>query len=219
VIANTQPSPSAKRAVPELYPYIESYSNKFLQIFGSGPEVRRTRVAILDSGILNIPPLQTEKDENKGLWPRIAEGESFIDNTTRLPPWQFSSDPHGTQIANVISAIDPHCEIYVAKITEGRHGILPDNVAEVCGVALYVHAAAFSVYTFAFSVYVCFLCLYDCCFRPHDRCLRYPDRLLTWSSIVRSPAGYTMGQGQKSGHYLDELCDPGVLLRQKGVRG
>jgi hypothetical protein len=142
--------------VPELCPYIEIYSNKFLQIFGSGPEVRRTRVAILDSGILNIPPLQTE-DESKGVWPRIAEGESFIHNTTRLPPWQFSSDPHGTQLTNVISAIDPHCEIYVAKITEGRHGILPDDVAEVCGIALYVHAAAFSVCIFAFPVCLLFL--------------------------------------------------------------
>jgi hypothetical protein len=107
--------------------------------------VRRTRVAILDSGILNIPPLlQAEEDENRGLWPRIAEGESFIGNPARLPPWQFSSDPHGTQMANIISAIDPHCDLYVAKVAEGRHGILPDNVAEVCNIAVYLHAAAFS---------------------------------------------------------------------------
>lgn len=93
--------------------------------------MRRTRVAILDSGILNIPHIQQDSDTNEGLWPRIADGESFIYNANRMPPWQFASDPHGTQIANLISAIDPHCEIYVAKITEGRRGILPDDVAEV----------------------------------------------------------------------------------------
>lgn len=114
-----------------MYPYIECYSNEFLRAWGTQKGARRTRIAILDSGILTIPPLQSEPEENNGLWPRIAEGESFIDDTTRLPPWQFASDPHGTQIANVISAIDPHCEIYVAKVTEGRHGIMPDNVADV----------------------------------------------------------------------------------------
>ncbi|TRX88928.1 hypothetical protein FHL15_010156 [Xylaria flabelliformis] len=120
----------AKRAVPEIYKYITNYSDRMLQVQFSPTGVRRTRVAILDSGILAIPPLQAKEGENKGLWPRIAEGESFIDDTTRLAPWQFASDPHGTQIANIISAIDPHCEIYVAKVTEGRHGIMPDNVAD-----------------------------------------------------------------------------------------
>lgn len=162
VKADAQASASAKRAVPELYPFIESYSNRFQEIFGQRPGWRRTRVAILDSGILSIPPVQIDNDENKRLWPRIAEGESFIDNSTRLPPWQFASDPHGTQIANIVSAIDPQCEIYVGKVTEGRHGILPDKVAEVCVFPSSVHVAAFSVYMTAVS--------------------ETPDRLLTWSS-------------------------------------
>ncbi|KAL7956656.1 peptidase S8/S53 domain-containing protein [Trichoderma compactum] len=119
------------RAVPEIYTYIENYSSKFRRVLLKKGPARRTRVAILDSGILTIPPSQAKRDESNGLWPRIAEGESFIDDDTRLPPWQFASDPHGTQIANVISAIDPHCEIYVAKVAEGRHGIKPDNVADV----------------------------------------------------------------------------------------
>lgn len=119
--------------MPEIYTYIENYSSQFRGVLLSTKEhARRTRVAILDSGILTIPPSQAKRDESNGLWPRIAEGESFIDDDTRLPPWQFASDPHGTQIANVISAIDPHCEIYVAKVAEGRHGIKPDNVADVC---------------------------------------------------------------------------------------
>jgi hypothetical protein len=122
-----------------MYSYIDNYSNRFLQQMRSGEGGRRTRVAILDSGILTIPPLQAEEEKNSGLWPRIAEGETFIDNTSRLPPWQFASDPHGTQIANVISAIDPHCEIYVAKVTESRHGILPDNVADVCFTVSPIH--------------------------------------------------------------------------------
>lgn len=130
--ANARTPSRAERAFPDIYKDIVKYSNRFLQVHGPKTKVRRTRVAILDSGILTIPMLQAEKEENNGMWPRIAEGESFFNDTDRLPPWQFASDPHGTQIANVISAIDPHCEIYIAKVTEGRHGIKPDNVADVC---------------------------------------------------------------------------------------
>ncbi|KAH8686310.1 peptidase S8/S53 domain-containing protein, partial [Ilyonectria robusta] len=64
---------------------------------------------------------------HKGLWPRIEDGHSFVDDASRLGSWLFASDPHGTQMANLICAIDPHCELYVAKVVEGRQGILPDN--------------------------------------------------------------------------------------------
>ncbi|KAJ5617029.1 hypothetical protein N7537_002143 [Penicillium hordei] len=48
---------------------------------------------------------------------------------TRISPFGGASDPHGTQMANLICAIDPGCEFYVAKVTEGRHGISLRRVA------------------------------------------------------------------------------------------
>lgn len=69
--------------------------------------------------------------EFRTLWSRIKDGSSFVIFDDRVSPWMFASDPHGTQMANLICAIDPGCEIYVAKVTERRHGILPRRVADV----------------------------------------------------------------------------------------
>ncbi|KAM4054821.1 subtilase family protein [Hirsutella rhossiliensis] len=119
----------AERAVPDLLRYINNYRNKVLSCLQTNTPVRPTRVAIIDNGILNIPPFRTSQN-HEGLWPRIKDGQSFVDDASRLGSWLFASDPHGTQMANLMCAIDPYCDLYVAKIVEGREGILPDNVAE-----------------------------------------------------------------------------------------
>ncbi|KAI0096962.1 hypothetical protein GGR51DRAFT_542140 [Nemania sp. FL0031] len=63
------------------------------------------------------------------LWSRIKEGKSFVDDDHHVSPWLFASDPHGTQMANLICAIDPACELYVAKVTDGNNfGISPERV-------------------------------------------------------------------------------------------
>ncbi|UKZ60117.1 uncharacterized protein TrAtP1_001403 [Trichoderma atroviride] len=64
----------------------------------------------------------------KTLWSRIKNGRSFVDDESSLSPWLFASDPHGTQMANLICAIDPCCDLYVAKVAEGRSGIIPARV-------------------------------------------------------------------------------------------
>ncbi|KAI0593784.1 hypothetical protein F4775DRAFT_596851 [Biscogniauxia sp. FL1348] len=72
------------------------------------------------------------RDRTKGhqtLWSRIEQGRSFVDDDFQLSPWLFASDPHGTQMANLICAIDPACRLYVAKVTDGRYGITPHRVA------------------------------------------------------------------------------------------
>ncbi|KAI0390286.1 hypothetical protein F5Y17DRAFT_445448 [Xylariaceae sp. FL0594] len=120
----------AQRTVPHLHGYIKQYSEYFLSLDLSKRRVRPTRIAIIDSGIVDFWPLQGEREGKNSLRARIADGSTFMHHADRMPPWQFASDPHGTQIANVICAIDPHCEIYIAKVTENRRGILPDNVAE-----------------------------------------------------------------------------------------
>lgn len=76
------------------------------------------------------------RNHNKGhgtLWSRIKEGQSFVDDDYRVSPWLFASDPHGTQMANLICSIDPACELYVAKVTDGNNlGISPERVIRVC---------------------------------------------------------------------------------------
>ncbi|CAK7244932.1 MAG: hypothetical protein STHCBS139747_006495 [Sporothrix thermara] len=65
---------------------------------------------------------------DNGLWARIKDGRSFVDSTYKFCPWQFPSDPHGTQMANLICALDPLCEIYVARVAEDAFGIKADSV-------------------------------------------------------------------------------------------
>ncbi|KAI1819685.1 hypothetical protein F4861DRAFT_526015 [Xylaria intraflava] len=103
-----------------------------------------TKVAILDNGILSIPPVsydvskngsfghmkESHFEDNKSLWSHIQDGRSFVVENSRLNPWQFASDPHGTQMANLICAIDPFCEMYVARVAEDSLGITPDRVAK-----------------------------------------------------------------------------------------
>ncbi|KAH6982583.1 hypothetical protein EDB80DRAFT_735975 [Ilyonectria destructans] len=60
---------------------------------------------------------------------RVVDGKSFLDENYTMGSWSFASDPHGTQMINLICAIDPRCDIYVAKIIEGRYGIAPDRLA------------------------------------------------------------------------------------------
>jgi len=63
---------------------------------------------------------------NRSVSSRIREGCSFVDDYFKISLWVFASNPHGTQMANLICAIDPLCELYVAKVADGRY------VARVC---------------------------------------------------------------------------------------
>lgn len=66
------------------------------------------------------------------LWSRVKDGQSFVDDEHRVSPWMFASDPHGTQMANLICALDPACELYVAKATDGNnYGTSPERVVRV----------------------------------------------------------------------------------------
>jgi hypothetical protein len=138
-------------------------------------EFKRTKVAILDNGILCVPPVlqasqslpskkkdglnKNEKTSKKaetaqsqqstkeaqlssntkqrtsadkhGLWSRIRNGKSFVESSSRFNPWQFPSDAHGTQMANLICALDPYCDLYVARVAETTVGINAASVAKV----------------------------------------------------------------------------------------
>ncbi|PTB49646.1 hypothetical protein M431DRAFT_524534 [Trichoderma harzianum CBS 226.95] len=116
------------------------------------------KVALIDNGVLSISPrlsnngsfrnsnmnhqgedskdqsndnksiFRKESENHKTLWSRIKGGKSFVEDNSRVSPWLFASNPHGTQMANLICAIDPWCDLYVAKVTDGQAGIMPARV-------------------------------------------------------------------------------------------
>lgn len=79
--------------------------------------------------------VRKETENHKTLWSRIKGGKSFVEDSNRVSPWLFASNPHGTQMANLICAVDPLCDLYVAKVTEGRAGIMPARVTRVCSIS------------------------------------------------------------------------------------
>ncbi|KAK1254166.1 hypothetical protein MKX08_008161 [Trichoderma sp. CBMAI-0020] len=83
-----------------------------------------------DNSSSSMSQRQKRLSESKILWSRIKDGCSFVDDNSRLSSWLFASHPHGTQMANLICAIDPLYDLYVAKVTEGRYGISPGRVTK-----------------------------------------------------------------------------------------
>ena len=132
----------------------------FLQSYRGLRKPQAIRVAILDNGIMlpdgyNIHTARTEDPEgreNEGqpqdvhysrssIADRIVEGESFVHgNSGRLSSWLVASDPHGTQMANLICATDPGCEILVAKVGEHKNDVSPRAVEEVSTTPITTYA-------------------------------------------------------------------------------
>ncbi|KAL7973096.1 hypothetical protein HDV63DRAFT_414849, partial [Trichoderma sp. SZMC 28014] len=173
----------AHRVTPRLAKFLKSLGD-FIPARENeiGQKIRRTRVAIIDNGILSITPRTYDKiggkqnrdnteegasvkspgakgafnysssrdknidalgedqkyeaSERKSLWSSIKAGRSFVDDGVKVSPWLFASDSHGTQMANLICAMDPFCELYVARVSEGKYGITPDRAARAIQWAL-----------------------------------------------------------------------------------
>jgi len=89
-----------------------------------------------NNDLVRVATLQREakqEDQDRGeggrtLWSRIEKGQSFVDDESKVSPWLFASHPHGTQMANLICAIDPMCQLHVAKVADGRYGTTPLRV-------------------------------------------------------------------------------------------
>jgi hypothetical protein len=80
------------------------------------------RVAIIDTGV----------DPGSIKCSRIR-GASFIPSGTGggESPWWFSQYPHGTQVAKIITEIDPYCELLVAKVGDAHRDMTTQRVTEV----------------------------------------------------------------------------------------
>ncbi|KAK3366689.1 peptidase S8/S53 domain-containing protein [Lasiosphaeria ovina] len=75
-------------------------------------QLRRTRVAIIDSGV------------DQGEFATAAEltGATFSE-THSDSLWWLSPERHGTQMAKIITAIDPCCQLFIAKVGDHRSDI------------------------------------------------------------------------------------------------
>ncbi|KAM3509125.1 hypothetical protein MY11210_006464 [Beauveria gryllotalpidicola] len=83
----------------------------------------RTKIAILDSGI-NRARFSFESHKVHGrsfVWTRIGALELEA-------AWWLATDPHGSQMANIIAQLDPQCELYIAQIADDMGFIEEGNV-------------------------------------------------------------------------------------------
>lgn len=80
----------------------------------------RITVALIDTGV--NPGLSAAFDPMSTSFVHTAGGES---------PWFCSHHPHGTQMARIISQLDPSCKILVIKISETGRDISAERLTEV----------------------------------------------------------------------------------------
>lgn len=81
-------------------------------------------MAIIDTGV-------DESDFNTNIHKDGFEGESFVEREGMESHWWLSSDVHGTQMAKIISSIDPFCKLYIAKVGDHKEDITVERVAKV----------------------------------------------------------------------------------------
>jgi len=87
---------------------------------------RPIKIAVLDNGADKIRSTLKE---------HIQKGVSFVtanlDGDNRILPWWMVADPHGTQMASLITSVNPFCRLYIARVGTGRKDILPERAAQV----------------------------------------------------------------------------------------
>ncbi|KAI5863991.1 hypothetical protein GGS23DRAFT_596472 [Durotheca rogersii] len=105
---------------------LEHVKNRFIELSShtlSGTPDKRIKVAVIDHGADRIRSSVNSK---------IAKGISFVtggaENGDRILPWWMAADPHGTQMASLISRANPFCRLYIARVGKGRRGIYQGTV-------------------------------------------------------------------------------------------
>jgi hypothetical protein len=125
----------------------------FIQKFRSATAnevIRKTRVALIDSGVVIVggkgtilaeekareaqnkgqsskdgqraeQPLDDKKQWRTNDLARHVDGKSFVSTgDDEEQVWWHASEAHGTQMARLICSIDPCCELYVVKLPVQR---------------------------------------------------------------------------------------------------
>jgi hypothetical protein len=87
----------------------------------------RTKVAILDSGVNETQfPLQSHERQGRSfVWRDNGNGHQSEAS------WWLAVDPHGSQMANIISQLDPSCVFYFFQIADNMNYIELPTVVKV----------------------------------------------------------------------------------------
>lgn len=121
--------------VPELGHFLRPY--KYIhQRLESRDDLWRTRIAVIDDGIVlvenNTPTATADVHPKRNVSRQVKDGKSFVERKGEKDPWWHATDPHGTQMASLICAIDPCSDLYIAKVTESTSsGVNMNRVAKV----------------------------------------------------------------------------------------
>jgi hypothetical protein len=98
---------------------------------------------------LVIPPIINIAVIDTGVDPDSIEcfeirGASFVSSESGESPWWFSHHPHGTQMAKVITELNPSCRLLVAKVGDSVMDMTVDRVIQVCHTQIRIILGDFS---------------------------------------------------------------------------
>lgn len=82
------------------------------------------------SPIVNVAVIDTGVDPDSIQCSEIS-GASFVSSESGESPWWFSYHPHGTQMAKVITDLNPRCRLLVAKVGDSVMDMTVDRVIQV----------------------------------------------------------------------------------------
>ena len=76
--------------------------------------LKKIKVALIDTGIGAL------EDRSQSAQMRIRPGISFNHGPDEESesPWWIPSSEHGPHMADIITSIDPYCELYPVKVTD-----------------------------------------------------------------------------------------------------
>ncbi|KAF1961328.1 hypothetical protein CC80DRAFT_589716 [Byssothecium circinans] len=120
-----------KTAWPRLDGFVKEFANHYVL----NEDTERTKVALIDSGVVvygGLDQINSSKNTvfSNDLAHRVVDGVSLVSTDDAEQLYWHASEPHGTQMAKLISSINPCCRLYVIKVTETRKaGVPASNVA------------------------------------------------------------------------------------------
>ncbi|KAF2870617.1 hypothetical protein BDV95DRAFT_574246 [Massariosphaeria phaeospora] len=120
---------------PKVANFIAKFNNAHKEI----TSLHSAKVAVIDSGVVGVrhsiedpnPSNQLPVIHGSDFADRIVAGRSFVyDRDGEEVPWYLASDPHGTQMTRLICAINPCCEVYVARVGENSKSAMSASSIE-----------------------------------------------------------------------------------------
>ncbi|OXV05564.1 hypothetical protein Egran_06668, partial [Elaphomyces granulatus] len=85
----------------------------------------RVKVAVIDNGVVLVG-----NNAKSSICAQIRDGQSFVLKGAEVQPWWHAIGPHGTQMTSLICAIDPCCEIFIARVGDSDNsGVTPRRLA------------------------------------------------------------------------------------------